>query len=72
MSGRNRHPPRLRVKIKYVTLPDAEDRLRCAFDILLGPALSTNHEVQTEKEEPPRQVPAEDTLTGGSQGGNST
>jgi hypothetical protein len=46
--------------VKHIPVPDAESRLRRALDILLDPALNTNHEDQLEKETPSGQAPTED------------
>ena len=67
---------RLRVvEIRYVRTPNADERLSKAIDILLRSA--ARHAIQakeapnTEKQESPRQAPAEDVLTRGSGGNDS-
>ena len=63
------------VEISYVRTPDADERLSRAIEILLRSA--ARHAIQakeapnTEKQESPRQAPAEDVLTRGSGGNDS-
>ena len=60
--GDNQH---LRVVgIVYTPSADAQDRLRRAFDILLAATLSTDREVEAEKERP-SQAPGEHATSGG-------
>jgi len=59
------------VEVKYTPVPDAESRLRRAFDILLDSALNTNHEDQPEKETPSGQAPPKDAVTSGAEEENT-
>jgi len=52
------------VEIVYAPSADAENRLRRAFDILLGSALRTDRELDPE-EERPSQAPGEHAATSG-------
>lgn len=63
--SRKQDGQRLRVvEIVYAPSASAVDRLRRAFDILLGPALSTDREVEPE-EERPSQASSEHAVTSG-------
>jgi len=53
------------VEIVYLPSVEAEDRLRRAFDILLGPAPGSDQEFRLENKERPRQAPESDALPGG-------
>lgn len=64
-------PAKLRVEVKHIPVPDAESRLRRAFDILLDSALNTNREDQPEKETPSDQAPPKDAVTSGAEKENT-
>ena len=59
------------VELRYVPTPDANLRLSRTIDILLRSATSGSSQAKespdTEREEPPRQAPAKDTLAGGTE-----
>ncbi len=70
MGNKKRYQTQLRVQMKYAPATDADDRLSRAFRILLRSAAkntATSEECLNAKkeEEPPRESPAEDTLTAG-------
>lgn len=59
---------RLVVNLRYEAASEGDARLSRAIDILLRSGVRAQKEsMNTKKEEPPRQVPTEDTLTSGSE-----
>lgn len=71
MGNKRSYKKQLRVQMKYVPAPDVQERLSRAVNILLKAATrratTLGGSVNAKKEEPPRQVTSEDTLTGGSE-----
>jgi len=72
---RERNQKRIVVTMRHVATRDGSARLSRTIDILLGSAArgtaKSEDSIDTKKEGPPHQAPAENTLTGGDEESNS-